>query len=65
MVQGSFVRAARPPGRHRARAGGPRRSRLPRWLGLVAVALLVVALPVWLWQARPFDSRLGLGADAP
>ncbi|MGO4597277.1 matrixin family metalloprotease [Terrabacter sp. 2RAF25] len=31
----------------------------------MAVALLVVALPAWLWQARPFDSRHGLGADAP
>ena len=22
-------------------------------------------MPVWLWQARPFDSRHGLGTDAP
>ena len=68
MVQGSFVRAARPPGRHRAEAGGAGGSRLPRgprWLAIAAVVLLVAALPVWLWQARPFDSRLGLGADAP
>ncbi|MFD1054991.1 zinc metalloprotease [Terrabacter terrigena] len=62
MVQGPLVRAARPPGRHRAEA---RNARRPRWLGLVVMALLVVALPVWWWQARPFDSRLGLGADAP
>ena len=74
MVQGSFVRAARPPGRHRAEGGRPdaprdplgaRRPRHRRWLGFAAVVLLVVALPVWLWQARPLDSRLGLGADAP
>ena len=62
MVQGSFVRAARPPGRHRAL---DRRPLGPRWLALVAVAVLVVALPVLLWQARPFDARLGLGPDGP
>lgn len=29
------------------------------------LAVLALAVPLWLWQARPFDARHGLGADAP
>lgn len=32
---------------------------------MVALAVLVLAVPLWLWQVRPFDERLGLGVDAP
>jgi hypothetical protein len=32
---------------------------------VAVLAVLVLAVPMWLWQARPFDSRHGLGVDAP
>ncbi|MBC9820255.1 matrixin family metalloprotease [Terrabacter sp. MAHUQ-38] len=59
MRQGSYVRA---PGRHRAASPHPSRR---RWPGVAVLAVLVLAVPVWLWQARPFDARHGLGVDSP
>ena len=61
MRQGSFVRA---PGRHRATAIASR-GRRPVWPGAALLTVLAIVVPLWLWQARPFDSRHGIGADAP
>ena len=62
MRQGSLVRA---PGRHRATGASASRGRRPVWLGAVVLTVLAVVVPLWLWQARPFDSRHGFGVDSP
>ncbi len=62
MRQGSLARA---PGRHRAAGARESRGRRPVWLGAAILAVLAITVPLWLWQARPFDSRHGIGVDAP
>lgn len=59
MRQGFRVRA---PGRHRAVS---HRRRPPLWTGAALLAVIALAVPLWLWPGRAFDARLGLGVDAP
>ena len=64
--------AGAPPvqARHLARNLVRHRTKQARWRGpLVAVSAVVLlvrlAVPLWLWQFRPFDPRHAFGADAP